>query len=97
MPLYNVFQRAATGPQPAAVPALGPEKKPTSPPISSRDFAHLPAPAEATAGPAAAARLAASPAFEHLSAAGQASLLAFDAQGFAVLSGFFSADEVGRH
>src|SRR5207253_100838 len=55
---------------------------------------HLPADAGLSNVPPLADRLAAIPAFQALPAASQASLRAFEENGFAVLPGFFSNDEV---
>ena len=90
--VYNIFQRRRL---PHSVPVykkLGLNKRYFSP-VSSRGFAHLPPP-DASAGPTLAQRLAASPAFGAVSAAGQTSLLGFEANGFAVLPGFFSPEVV---
>lgn len=93
--LYNVFQRRKLAHNLPLYRQLGLKKSYFSP-ISSRDFAHLPTPAPAPAGPELAARLALLPAFEALTPASQASLLSFYDQGYAVLSGFLSPGEVER-
>jgi ectoine hydroxylase-related dioxygenase (phytanoyl-CoA dioxygenase family) len=90
--LYNIFQRRRLAHNVALYKKLGLNKSYFSP-ISSKDFAHLPA-APATAGPALPERLVKSSAFDELPAAAQASLLAFEQNGFAVLPGFFSARRV---
>ena len=87
--LYNVFQRHRLAHNATLYRQLGLAKSYFSP-ISSRDFAHLPA---AGLGPAPAPlpqRLAATPAFSQLPPATQASLLGFEQQGFAVLPGFLT-------
>ncbi|OGX91893.1 phytanoyl-CoA dioxygenase family protein [Hymenobacter coccineus] len=90
--VYNIFQRSRLLHNVPVYKRLGLNKRYFSP-VSSRDFAHLPVP-DASTGPALAQRLAACPAFGALGAAGQASLLSFDDDGFAVLPGFFSAELV---
>ena len=86
---YNVFQRRRLAHNLPIYQKLGLQKRYFSP-ISSRDFAHLPAGAGLPAVPSLAQRLAATPAFAALPAASQASLRAFEDQGFAILPGFFS-------
>ena len=89
--LYNVFQRRRLAHNLALYQQLGLAKSYFAP-VSSRDFAHLP-----PAGPPPvplAERLAATPAFADLPAATQASLLGFEANGFAVLPTFFAAAAV---
>ncbi len=90
---YNVFQRRRLAHNQAIYQKLGLNKQYFSP-ISSRDFAHLPADAGLPPVPPLPERLAAAPAFRALPAASQASLRAFDDNGFATLPGFFSAAEV---
>ena len=89
---YNVFQRRRLAHNLPIYQKLGLNKRYYSP-ISSRDFAHLPAGAGLPPVPSLAQRLAATPAFAALPAASQASLRAFEENGFAILPGFFS-DEV---
>lgn len=89
---YNLFQRRRLAHNVPVYKQLGLNKHYFSS-VSSRDFAHLPLP-DADLGPALAQRLAACPAFEAVGAAGQASLLGFDDNGFAVLPNFFSAEAV---
>ena len=86
---YNVFQRQRLTHNLPVYQRLGLKKSYFSP-ISSRDFAHLPAGAGLPPVAPLAGRLAAAPTFRALPAAGQASLLAFEENGFAVLPGFFS-------
>ena len=90
---YNVFQRRRLVHNLPIYQKLGLNKRYFSP-ISSRDFAGLPATAGLPPVPPLAERLAVLPAFRTLPAASQASLRAFEDNGFAVLSGFFSEDEV---
>ncbi|MFD1469416.1 phytanoyl-CoA dioxygenase family protein [Hymenobacter caeli] len=90
--VYNLFQRRRLVHNVPVYKKLGLNKRYFSP-VSSRDFAHLPPPVVG-AGPALAQRLAACPAFGAVGAAGQASLLRFEADGFAVLPGFFSPEAV---
>ena len=90
---YNLFQRRRLAHNLPIYQQLGLRKSYFSP-LSSRDFVGLPATAGLPAGPPLAERLAGCPAFRQLPAASQASLRAFDEQGFAVLPGFFSAGEV---
>ncbi|GAB3571571.1 phytanoyl-CoA dioxygenase family protein [Hymenobacter daeguensis] len=90
---YNVFQRRRLAHNLPIYQKLGLNKQYYSP-ISSRDFAHLPADAGLMPVPPLAERLAAAPAFRQLPAASQASLRDFADNGFAVLPGFFSAAEV---
>ena len=90
---YNVFQHRKLVHNLPLYEKLGLNKQYYSP-ISSRDFAHLPADAGLPPVPPLAERLAASPAFRALPAASQASLLAFEENGFAVLPGFFAAEDV---
>ena len=87
--VYNVFQHRNLAHNLPLYEKLGLKKQYFSP-ISSRDFAQLPANAGLTPVPPLAERLAASPAFRALSEAGQASLLAFETNGFAILPGFLS-------
>ena len=88
--VYNVFQHRQLVHNRPLYQRLGLNKQYFSP-ISSRDFAHLPADAGLPPGPPLAARLAASPEFRALPAASQASLLAVEENGFAILPGFFNA------
>lgn len=90
--VYNIFQRRRLAHNVPVYKRLGLNKSYFSP-ISSRDFRHLPPP-DANALPPLAERLAASPSFQLVSAAGQTSLLGFEQNGFAVLPGFFSAEKV---
>jgi ectoine hydroxylase-related dioxygenase (phytanoyl-CoA dioxygenase family) len=90
---YNVFQRRRLAHNVPIYQKLGLQKNYFSP-ISSRDFAGLPAQAGLPAVLPLAGRLAASPAFAALPAASQASLRAFEDNGFAILPGFFSAAAV---
>ena len=90
---YNVFQRRRLAHNLPIYQKLGLRKSYFSP-ISSRDFAGLPANAGLPAVPTLAGRLAALPAFAALSAEGQASLRGFEENGFAVLPGFFSPEAV---
>ena len=90
---YNLFQRRRLAHNLPIYQSLGLRKSYFSP-ISSRDFAELPPTAGLPAVPPLAERLAACPAFGQLPAASQASLLAFDEQGFATLPGCFSVAEV---
>ncbi|MDQ2770006.1 MAG: phytanoyl-CoA dioxygenase family protein [Bacteroidota bacterium] len=90
---YNLFQRRRLAHNLPIYQRLGLRKSYFSP-ISSRDFTGLPPTASLVVVPPLAERLAACPAFWLLPAASQASLRAFEAQGFAVLPGFFSVEEV---
>ena len=90
---YNVFQHRRLAHNLLIYQKLGLNKRYFSP-ISSRDFAGLPAGAGLSAVPLLAERLATNLAFRELPAASQASLLAFEDQGFAILPGFFSDDTV---
>ena len=90
---YNLFQRRRLAHNLPIYRQLGLRKNYFSP-ISSRDFAGLPPTAGLPPVPPLAARLAACPAFRQLPAASQASLLAFNEQGFVMLPGFFSTGEV---
>ena len=90
---YNVFQHRRLVHNLPLYEKLGLKKQYFSP-ISSRDFAHLPPDAGLPPVPLLAERLAACPAFRALPPAGQASLLGFEENGFAVLPGFFSAETV---
>ena len=90
---YNVFQHRQLVHNLPLYERLGLKKQYFSP-ISSRDFAHLPPTAGLPPVPALAERLAATPAFQALSAASQASLQAFEENGFAILPGLFSSDAV---
>jgi len=90
---YNVFQRRRLAHNLSIYQKLGLTKQYYSP-ISSRDFAHLPPDAGLPPVPPLAERLTALRAFRYLPAASQASLRAFEDNGFAVLSGFFSAETV---
>lgn len=89
--LYNVFQRRHLAHNVALYQKLGLSKYYFSP-VSSRDFAHLPPPHAPI--PPLAERLAATPIFAGLPATTRASLLNFDAAGFAVLPGFFGPGSV---
>jgi len=91
--IYNVFQHRKLVHNLPLYQQLGLHKQYFSP-VSSRDFAHLPPDAGWAPGPPLAERLAASPAFRAVPGAGQASLLAFEENGFAVVPGFFSAEVV---
>ncbi|MDB5233893.1 MAG: phytanoyl-CoA dioxygenase [Hymenobacter sp.] len=91
--VYNVFQHRKLVHNLPLYEKLGLKKQYFSP-ISSRDFVHLPSDAGLPAVAPLAERLAATAAFQMLSAASQASLLAFEDNGFAVLSGFFSGEDV---
>ena len=90
---YNVFQRRRLAHNLPIYQKLGLNKRYYSP-ISSRDFAHLPAGAGLPAVAPLAARLAAVPAFQALPPASRASLLAFEENGFAVLPSFLSVEAV---
>jgi len=90
---YNVFQHRKLVHNLPLYERLGLKKQYFSP-VSSRDFAHLPPAAGLPPVPPLAERLAGNPAFRSLPAASQASLLAFEDKGFAVLPGFFSAETV---
>ena len=90
---YNVFQRRRLAHNLPIYQKLGLNKRYYSP-VSSRDFAHLPAGAGLPVVAPLAARLAAGPAFRALPAATQASLLAFEENGFAILPGFLSVEAV---
>ena len=90
---YNVFQRRRLAHNLPIYQKLGLNKRYFSP-ISSRDFAALPANAGLPMVPPLAERLAASRAFRWLPTASQASLRAFEDQGFAILPGFFSSEAV---
>ena len=90
---YNVFQRHRLAHNLPIYTRLGLNKRYFSP-ISSRDFAHLPATAGLPRVLPLAERLAATPAFRALPAASQASLRAFEDKGFAILPGFFSPEAV---
>jgi len=90
--LYNVFQRRRLAHNLPLYRRLGLQKSYFSP-ISSSDFAHLPAP-DSSAGPPLAQRLAASPAFQQLPSENQARLLGFEQAGYAVLSGFLAPEAV---
>ncbi|MBO2007870.1 phytanoyl-CoA dioxygenase family protein [Hymenobacter negativus] len=89
---YNVFQRRRLAHNLPVYQKLGLNKQYYSP-ISSRDFAHLPADAGLPPVLPLASRLTAVPAFQALPAASQTSLQGFEDNGFAVLSGFFSTEE----
>ncbi|MCC3153990.1 phytanoyl-CoA dioxygenase family protein [Hymenobacter sp. BT770] len=91
--VYNVFQHRKLVHNLPLYERLGLNKQYYSP-ISSRDFAHLPPEAGLPPVPSLADRLAASPAFRALPAESQASLLAFEENGFAVLPGYFSPETV---
>ncbi|GAB3334485.1 hypothetical protein GCM10027511_43490 [Hymenobacter humi] len=91
--VYNVFQRRKLVHNQALYQRLGLNKRYFSP-ISSRDFAHLPPAAGLPPVPPLAARLAGSAAFLALPPESQASLLAFEDNGFAILPGFFPAEAV---
>ncbi|MBF9237883.1 phytanoyl-CoA dioxygenase family protein [Hymenobacter sp. BT683] len=90
---YNLFQRARLAHNLPLYQRLGLKKQYFSP-ISSRDFAHLAPTAGLPPTPPLAERLAASPAFRALPAASQASLLAFEDNGYAILPGFLSTEAV---
>jgi len=90
---YNVFQRHRLAHNLPIYQRLGLNKSYFSP-ISSRDFTGLPTNAGLPAVPALAGRLANSPAFAALPAGSQASLRAFEDNGFAILPGFFNAETV---
>ena len=90
---YNVFQHRKLAHNLPLYQRLGLKKQYFSP-ISSRDFAHLPPTAGLPPVPPLAERLAATPDFRALPAASQASLLAFEANGFAILPGFLDAEAV---
>ena len=90
---YNVFQRRRLVHNLPLYEKLGLKKQYFSP-ISSRDFAHLAPDAGLPPVPPLAKRLAALPAFQSLPAESQASLLAFEQNGFAILPGFFSLETV---
>lgn len=90
---YNIFQRRRLAHNLPIYANLGLSKRYFSP-ISSRDFAHLPATAGLGPVRPLAERLAATPAFRALPAASQASLGAFEDNGFAILPGFFSLEAV---
>ena len=90
---YNVFQHRRLAHNLLIYQKLGLNKRYFSP-ISSRDFAGLPAGAGLSAVPLLAERLATNLAFRELPVASQANLLAFEDQGFAILPGFFSDDAV---
>ena len=90
---YNVFQHRRLAHNLLIYQKLGLNKRYFSP-ISSRDFAGLPAGAGLSAVPLLAERLATNLAFRELPVASQANLLAFEDQGFAILPGFFSDDTV---
>ena len=90
---YNVFQRRRLAHNLPIYQRLGLRKSYFSP-ISSRDFAGLAATAGLPPVAPLAVRLAATPAFAALPAASQASLRAFEENGFAILPGFFSAEAV---
>ena len=90
---YNVFQHRRLVHNLPLYRRLGLNKQYFSP-VSSRDFAHLPPDAGLPPVPPLAERLAAAPAFRALPPASQASLLAFEEHGFAVLPAFLDADAV---
>ena len=90
---YNVFQHRRLSHNVPLYQKLGLKKQYFSP-ISSRDFGHLPTGAGLPPVPPLAERLATTAAFRALPAASQASLRAFEENGFAVLSGFFSPETV---
>ena len=90
---YNVFQHRRLVHNLPLYRRLGLSKQYFSP-ISSRDFAHLPPDAGLPPVPPLAERLAAAPAFGALPPTSQASLLAFEENGFAVLPAFFAAAAV---
>ena len=90
---YNVFQRRQLAHNLPIYRKLGLQKSYFSP-ISSRDFAGLPANAGLPDVPPLTERLNASRAFRWLPVASQASLREFEENGFAVLPGFFSAEAV---
>ena len=90
---YNIFQRRRLAHNVPVYQRLGLKKRYFSP-ISSRDFANLPANAGLPASAPLAERLLANRAFRWLPVASQASLRAFEEQGFAILPGFFSSQLV---
>ena len=90
---YNIFQHRRLAHNLPIYQKLGLNKRYYSP-ISSRDFAHLPAGAGLPAVAPLAARLAAVPFFQTLPSASQASLLAFEENGFAILPGFLRVEAV---
>ena len=90
---YNIFQRRRLAHNLPIYQRLGLNKHYFSP-ISSRDFTGQPADAGLPAVLPLAERLAAKAAFRSLPATSQASLRAFEDQGFAILPGFFSPDAV---
>ena len=90
---YNVFQRRRLAHNLPIYEKMGLKKQYFSP-ISSRDFEHLPPDAGLPPVPPLAERLATLRAFRYLPAASQASLRAFEDNGFAILPGFFSATTV---
>ncbi|WP_201978728.1 phytanoyl-CoA dioxygenase family protein [Hymenobacter rubidus] len=89
---YNIFQPKRLAHNLPIYARLGLKKQYFSP-ISSRDFAHLPANAGLPTVPPLAERLKALSAFQQLPAASQANLLAFEDNGFAILPGFFSDEQ----
>lgn len=89
---YNLFQHRRLAHNAALYKKLGLRKSYFSP-ISSQDFAHLPA-RPVGPSPSLAERLAGAKGVETLPAATQASLLSFEEQGFAVLPGFFAPARV---
>ncbi len=91
--VYNAFQSRRLAHNLPLYRELGLKKRYFSP-ISSRDFAHLPADAGRPPQAALALRLAANPLFQTLPAASRVSLLAFEENGFAILPGFFGAEAV---
>ncbi len=91
--LYNLFQRRRLAHNLPLYRKLGLGKAYFSP-VSSRDFAHLPAVTDAEASAGSAARLRGSEAFAGVSAEGQASLLDFHERGYAVLPGLLTAERV---
>ena len=91
--VYNVFQHRKLAHNQPLYKRVGLKKQYFSP-ISSRDFAHLAPDAGVPPVSPLAVRLAASPAFQALPAASQASLLAFEDNGFAILPGFLAGEVV---
>jgi hypothetical protein len=91
--VYNVFQHRKLVHNLPLYERLGLQKQYFSP-ISSRDFAHLPPHAGLPAVAPLAARLMELPAFQGLPAPSRASLLNFEDNGFAILPGFFSTEDV---
>ena len=91
--VYNMFQSRRLAHNLPLYRELGLKKRYFSP-ISSRDFAHLPADAGRPPQAALAERLAANPLFQTLPVISRTNLLAFEENGFAILPGFFGAAAV---